>query len=144
MTNVERERHNNPKQSDPLRVIRDETEEEIAYWKLHPSVRKMLQDCPYEFSAIDAQTIWEMCVGRLDSIGTFRKVLDKNVEFLRNAEAALGIGPDPSVLPKYSMLVIEKFEKADEVIQGVPDAFDMYSVAPSSSTTRFKLFQEPT
>lgn len=133
---------NDPAQSRSIRITVDENAEETAYWKLHPSVRRMLQDSPYEFSTGQAQALWEYCAGTLDSLATFRRQLELNVADIRRKERELGIGPDIQDfenLPKYSLRAIEEEERVDDILQGVPDAFDMYAVAPS----RLKPFREP-
>lgn len=113
---------NDPEASRSLRVLRDEELEREAWFRLHPEIREYLRNCPYEFSAIDAEGLWKHCVGEFDSIAEFKWQLEQNVNKLRAEEAKIGVGNDLSVLPKF-----ERYIRDDEKIDpNDPDVFSLY------------------
>lgn len=112
--------------TDSTLVIRNENEEWEAYYKLHPSVRQMLQDCPYEFSAIDAAHLWKMCVATDDSLAEFEFQLNMNVDNIRKAEKRIGVGNDISATQsvRWRRMVINGTMQTED--SDPPDAFHLY------------------
>lgn len=104
-------------------IVVEEVAERAAFDKLHPEVREILRECPYEFSAIDAQTLWKHCAGFPDSIGEFRWQLEMNVEAMRAEERRLGIGPDIKTLPQLRRYVAKP---QDDIDPNDPEVFSLY------------------
>lgn len=92
-----------------------------AYERLPSNIRRALQDCPYEFSAIDAEYLWKRCAMSNDPVSEFRYQLGRNVEHLRAEEKRIGVGNDiaaDQALPR----------RFRNIVEGVvdPNAFSLY------------------